>query len=370
MPSQSTNVFVSYSHADAPLVAPVVKLLRVNKSLVFQDVDDIQPGKRWRSEIAKGITKSHLVVVFWCNHASQSAEVSKEWKAAIEQEKDLLPLLLDATPLPSELDQFQWIDFRGTVGANHGSIVFSQRMALPPAPVRSARRLFLAGLAVAFAIVVVLSLFTWNASRAPLPSTTFQPSPVMVWDTPKESLVDKNVYELEILPAPAFGTIAQVGGNPIVPLKPPPLVRIVRFTGIPTAIVRGESARLSYRLENAERASIDPPVGEVDPTEGDLGVSPEERTIYTLTAFGRDGATQREQVTINVRPRQHPIILLLVGVVFAVTACLAWLLRRYSKRGKPIELDRPHPGEIERSIASELEAEILRRTQLRQDGGA
>ena len=139
MPSQSTNVFVSYSHADASLVAPVVKLLRVNKSLVFQDVDDIQPGKRWRSEIAKGITKSHLVVVFWCNHASQSAEVSKEWKAAIEQEKDLLPLLLDATPLPSELGQFQWIDFRGTVGANHGSIVFSQRMALPPAPVRSAR---------------------------------------------------------------------------------------------------------------------------------------------------------------------------------------------------------------------------------------
>ena len=253
MPSQSTNVFVSYSHADASLVAPVVKLLRVNKSLVFQDVDDIQPGKRWRSEIAKGITKSHLVVVFWCNHASQSAEVSKEWKAAIEQEKDLLPLLLDATPLPSELGQFQWIDFRGTVGANHGSIVFSQRMALPPAPVRSARRLFLAGLAVAFAIVVVLSLFTWNASRAPLPSTTFQPSPVMVWDTSKESLVDKNVYELEILPAPAFGTIAQVGGNPIVPLKPPPLVRIVRFTGIPTAIVR-ERVRgflTDWRMPNA-----------------------------------------------------------------------------------------------------------------------
>jgi hypothetical protein len=365
MPSQSTNVFVSYSHADASLVAPVVKLLRVNKSLVFQDVDDIQPGKRWRSEIAKGITKSHLVVVFWCNHANQSAEVSKEWKAAIEQEKDLLPLLLDATPLPSELGQFQWIDFRGTVGANHGSIVVSQRMALPPAPVRSARRLFLAGLAVAFAIVVVLSLFPPGTPRAP----PVQP-PVMIWDTPRESLVDKYVYELPGLESPTFGEIAQVGGNPLVPLKPPPLVRIVRFTGIPTAIVRGKSARLSYRLENAERASIDPPVGEIGPTEGDVRVSPEERTIYTLTAFGRDGATQREQVIINVlnvRPRH---ILLLLGVAFAVTACLAGLFRRYPKRGKPIELAGPHPGEIERCIASELEAEILRRTELRQDGGA
>jgi hypothetical protein len=190
----------------------------------------------------------------------------------------------------------------------------------------------------------------------------------MVWDTQNESLVDKNVYDFGS--TPEFGRTAQVGGNPIIPLKPPPLVRIVRFTGTPTAIVRGESARLSYRLENAERASIDPYVGEIGPTEGDLSVSPEERTIYTLTAFGRGGATQREQVTINVRPRQHPNILLLVGVVFAVTACLAWLLRRYSKRGKPIEMARPHPGEIEQCIASELEAEILRRTALRQDGGA
>ena len=129
MPSQSINVFVSYSHADAPLVAPVVKLLRVNKSLVFQDIDSIQPGKRWRSELASALAEAHLVVVFWCDHARRSNEVSKEWKAAIEQKKDLLPLLLDATPLPSELAEFQWIDFRGTVGANHSSIDIERSIA-------------------------------------------------------------------------------------------------------------------------------------------------------------------------------------------------------------------------------------------------
>ena len=122
MPSQNINVFVFYSHADAALVAPVVKLLRVNKSLVFQDTDGIQPGKRWRDEIAKALAESDLVVVFWCDHACRSTEVSTEWKGAIEQEKDVLPLLLDTTPLPLELGQFQWIDFRGTVGANHSSI--------------------------------------------------------------------------------------------------------------------------------------------------------------------------------------------------------------------------------------------------------
>ena len=106
MPSQKTNVFVSYSHADASLVAPVVKLLRANKALVFQDTDSIQPGKKWRNEIAEALIKSDLVVLFWCNHSSRSTEVSREWKAAIQQQKDLLPLLLDPTPLPSELSEF------------------------------------------------------------------------------------------------------------------------------------------------------------------------------------------------------------------------------------------------------------------------
>src|SRR5687767_4192277 len=112
MAGQTINVFVSYSHADGPLVAPVVSLLRANQSLVFQDTDRIPPGKRWREEIAKALAESNLVVVFWCHHAFRSNEVAREWRAAIEQGKDLLPLLLDATPLPSELGSYQWIDFR------------------------------------------------------------------------------------------------------------------------------------------------------------------------------------------------------------------------------------------------------------------
>ncbi len=185
MPSQTINVFVSYSHADAPLVAPVVSLLRVNKSLVFQDTDRIPPGKRWRDEIAKALAESNLVVVFWCHHACRSNEVSAEWRAAIEQDKDLLPLLLDATPLPSELGNFQWIDFRGTVGANHsasdspaGDI---QPGAARPVPMTASPRravwYTLVGV-VAAAAVVLSTLLTFKApSQAPPVSCTGSGSP-------------------------------------------------------------------------------------------------------------------------------------------------------------------------------------------------
>ena len=161
MPSESVNVFVSYSHADALLVSPVVKLLRVNKSLVFQDIDGIQPGKKWRDEIAKALAESHLVVVFWCTHARASNEVSKEWQVAIQLKKDLLPLLLDATPLPPELAEFQWIDFRATVGPNHFSInlVLDEVTVDPATPMKarwSLRPFLLTAVVAVFGIAAVV----------------------------------------------------------------------------------------------------------------------------------------------------------------------------------------------------------------------
>jgi hypothetical protein len=178
MPSQTINVFVSYSHADASLVAPVVRLLRVNRSLVFQDTDRIPPGKKWRDEIAKALAESTLVVVFWCHHACRSDEVSKEWRTAIELDKDVLPLLLDATPLPSELGDFQWIDFRGTIGTNHGPIdtpaVYDQLSVSPLPPMAASRRRAVWPIVVgvvggAAAVAVALSTFFWLLR--PTPST-------------------------------------------------------------------------------------------------------------------------------------------------------------------------------------------------------
>jgi TIR domain len=246
MPSQTINVFVSYSHADAPLVAPVVSLLRVNKSLVFQDTDRIPPGKRWRDEIAKALAESNLVVVFWCHHASRSNEVSTEWRAAIEQDKDLLPLLLDATPLPSELGNFQWIDFRGTVGANH------------------------------------------SASDSP------------------------------------------AGAARTVPMTASPR-RAVRYTlgGVVAAAALFLSILLTLRAPSQA-----PPFPLPEPS------LPEASAVALI-----------------------PWILVSLGAVGALGAYLLWLRRRSTKRAKPIETGTPYPGNIERQIAVELEAEILRRTR-------
>jgi TIR domain len=112
-------IFVSYSRQDAGLVKPVVGLLRATKDLVFQDVDSVMPGMRWRPQVDEALRVAHLIVLFWCYHSSRSAEVRKEYELALSTGKDVLPVLLDATPLPRELNEYQWVDFREFVGLGH-----------------------------------------------------------------------------------------------------------------------------------------------------------------------------------------------------------------------------------------------------------
>lgn len=115
----NANIFLSYSHRDSPLVGAVVKLLRLNTPAVFYDSDSIQPGEKWREQVDGALAQAQLIVLFWCAHARGSEEVRKEYGAALELRKKILPVLLDGTPLPSALREFQWIDFRSVARPNH-----------------------------------------------------------------------------------------------------------------------------------------------------------------------------------------------------------------------------------------------------------
>jgi len=174
------NIFVSYSHADSSLVVPIVALLRASDALVFRDADSIQPGKRWRDALATAISKTNVVVVFWCHHARTSQEVAAEFTAAIDHGKDVLPLLLDETPLPGALADFQYIDFREVFGNGHGSA--------PPAPADSpalakgSRAAWVVGLGIAASVAAISGL--WLRAPAPIASPgggSGNGSPVGLW---------------------------------------------------------------------------------------------------------------------------------------------------------------------------------------------
>jgi len=160
-------IFVSYSHRDAALVRPVVALLRASEAQVFRDADSLRPGKKWRDQLATAIRESEIVLVFWCHHAHGSEEVRKEYLAARGQDKDLLPVLIDDTPLPQELAEYQFIDFREAFAHTHQE----GRHGLAP---RSGRP----WLAILSVVLLALALSVWYWLSSPVTGPVVAMGPV------------------------------------------------------------------------------------------------------------------------------------------------------------------------------------------------
>jgi hypothetical protein len=72
--------------------------------------------------IAAAIEDCRLMWVFWCSHSQVSREVQEEYLRAVALEKEAVPILLDSTPLPKPLSDFQWIDMRPALGFHDGVI--------------------------------------------------------------------------------------------------------------------------------------------------------------------------------------------------------------------------------------------------------
>ena len=221
------SVFVSYSRKDAGLVTPVVHLLRATKGLVFQDLDSIKPGKRWRGQIEKALNTARLVVVFWCLHSLRSGEVRKEYEFALSNGKDILPILLDDTPLPAELGEFQSVNFQGLVGPSH-----KPRMS------RVLKVGGSVGLVLAMIVGITLSLSWWLLWPAEPTDVAAEPTevaaePTVVVAEPTVVVAEPTVVptepaEVAAEPAEVAAEPAEVVARPTVPpTKAPDMISLL-----------------------------------------------------------------------------------------------------------------------------------------------
>ena len=88
---------------------------------------DFEPGEPWFEQLKTYIDAAPKLFVFWCAHSAESVQVRREFLYAFEQQKKVIPVLLDDTPLPAELAPIHGIDLRPAV--SHGVV--------SPAPRRS-----------------------------------------------------------------------------------------------------------------------------------------------------------------------------------------------------------------------------------------
>jgi TIR domain len=109
------NLVISYAREDRPIVRALVGLLRAAlmniEEAVYWD-DDFEPGQPWFDQMKVQICAAGQVFVIWCGHTVQSVQVEREYLYARERRVTVVPVLIDSSPLPSELGVVHGIDLR------------------------------------------------------------------------------------------------------------------------------------------------------------------------------------------------------------------------------------------------------------------
>ncbi len=106
-------IFFSYSRDDSEFVLNLAKNLRKAGATIWLDQLDISPGMRWDSSIEKALSSSKTLLVVLSVSSVKSNNVMDEVSYALEEHKNVVPVLLEACDIPFRLRRLQYADFSG-----------------------------------------------------------------------------------------------------------------------------------------------------------------------------------------------------------------------------------------------------------------
>lgn len=105
------KVFLSHSHADAPLAAKVTAALRTRGLDVWDPDAQLLPGDNWAAEVARALEQSQAMVVLLTPQAVQSRHVRRDIEYALGAKSyshRLIPVVVgDPSQIPEH--EIPWI---------------------------------------------------------------------------------------------------------------------------------------------------------------------------------------------------------------------------------------------------------------------
>lgn len=105
------TIFFSYSRDDSEFVLNLAKNLRKAGANIWLDQLDIKPGTRWDKSIEKALDSSKTLLVILSKTSVESTNVMDEVSFALEENKTVVPVLLEQCDIPFRLRRLQFADF-------------------------------------------------------------------------------------------------------------------------------------------------------------------------------------------------------------------------------------------------------------------
>ena len=106
------RAFFSYSREDSQFALRLAADLKASSANVWVDQLDITPGKRWDSSVEEALKTSPSMLVILSPASVKSTNVQDEVAFALEEEKNVVPVLYRDCTIPFRLRRLQYVDFR------------------------------------------------------------------------------------------------------------------------------------------------------------------------------------------------------------------------------------------------------------------
>ena len=97
------KLFISYAREDLKICKKIEQALCEKGISVWRDQQSIYGGQQWPKAIGEAISSSDFFILVWSRHSAASHFVEFEWNTAVALKKNVIPCLLDETPLPASL---------------------------------------------------------------------------------------------------------------------------------------------------------------------------------------------------------------------------------------------------------------------------
>jgi hypothetical protein len=200
------KLFISYSRYQTPFIDRLAAELEKAGYPLWLDYRSLVPAKPWYDQIKAGIIEAEAFLLVVSKGSISSPNVAPEWKLALELKERVILLIFEAVPLPPELQNCEWVDFRSDF--KKSLVELKNKLDMEPAApatpalqsgLKMPKRFWLA--IVLSLILIFTSIPTWWTILVPL---LLMPLP---WQIFKRNYMYSRIMPLlALLPFVLFGT--------------------------------------------------------------------------------------------------------------------------------------------------------------------
>ena len=140
MSNASPTVFIAFARTDTPRVEPIAATLRQRGYTVIFDPSSAHGGGNYVQDSQQALREADVLIVCWSKAAAASPWIASETRAFQSQlarggDRKLIPIWLDATPLPADLTSYNAVDgWTATPATVVDMLTPALGAATPPAP--------------------------------------------------------------------------------------------------------------------------------------------------------------------------------------------------------------------------------------------